>query len=232
MAMINGLIHSNIQMGVSPASDPISKSIQNQIIDLQKQLQELSSNENMSVEEKQKKQQEIQMQIADLNNQLRQHQMDQRKERIEKAASGTSSEQATMNTVISAEALLKQAKMESSLSDKMEKRAAVLTSEMGLDTNHGVFGSIESKQKELARTKQAALDAKTSQMQALGKASQELEEGKKAEQSTDKTDKEEEQKKDSEAEESKTETKKYSMFYTSEGKMEEEEPEYKISVRA
>ena len=232
MAMINSLNSSGIQMGVSPASDPITKSLQNQIIDLQKQLQELSSNETMSVEEKLKKQQEIQMQIADLNNQLRQHQMDLRKGKVEKAASDSSGQQAAMNTMISAEALLKQAKMQGSLSDKMEKRAAVLKSEMGLDTDHGVSGSIESKKKELARAEQAALDAKASQMQSLGEANKELEEGKKAEETKDKTDKTEEPAKKTEDEAPHAELKKYSMFYTNEGKMAEDEPENKISVRA
>ena len=61
------------------ATDSVSKNIQNQIANAQNQLQELSANENMSAEEKMKKRQEIQQQITDLNNQLRQHQIEQRK---------------------------------------------------------------------------------------------------------------------------------------------------------
>ena len=61
------------------ATDSVSKNIQNQIANAQKQLQELSANENMSAEEKMKKRQEIQQQITDLNNQLRQHQIEQKK---------------------------------------------------------------------------------------------------------------------------------------------------------
>ena len=52
--------------------DSFSKSIHNQISNAQKQLQELSENKDMSMEEKMKRRQEIQQQITDLNNQLRQ----------------------------------------------------------------------------------------------------------------------------------------------------------------
>ena len=64
------------QMGMSQTTDSYSKNIQNQIADAQKQLQELSSNKDMTQEEKMTKRQEIQQQISDLNMQLRQHQME------------------------------------------------------------------------------------------------------------------------------------------------------------
>ena len=80
---INGLNGASTQVGginLMQSKDSVSKNIQNQIANAQKQLQELSSNKEMSVEEKMKKRQEIQQQITDLNNRLRQHQIEQRKE--------------------------------------------------------------------------------------------------------------------------------------------------------
>ena len=80
---INGISGANTQaaqIGMNQAMDSYSKNIQNQIANAQKQLQELSSNEEMTLEEKMKKRQEIQQQISDLNMQLRQHQIEQRKE--------------------------------------------------------------------------------------------------------------------------------------------------------
>ena len=69
------------QMGMNQTTDSYSRNIQNQIANAQKQLQELSSNKDMTLEEKMNKRQEIQQQINDLNVQLRQHQMEQRREK-------------------------------------------------------------------------------------------------------------------------------------------------------
>ena len=55
---INGINGSNTQMGqmgMNQATDSYSRNIQNQIANAQKQLQELSSNEEMTLEEKMKK---------------------------------------------------------------------------------------------------------------------------------------------------------------------------------
>ncbi len=87
---INGINGANTQMGqlgMNQAADSYSRNIQNQIANAQKQLQELSSNKEMTLEEKMKKRQEIQQQISDLNMQLRQHQMEQRKEKQQERAS-------------------------------------------------------------------------------------------------------------------------------------------------
>ena len=72
-------------MGMNPASDPVSKDLLRQIDDAKKKLQELSSNEDLSAEEKMKKRQELQKKISDLNSQLRQHQMEMRREAAENA---------------------------------------------------------------------------------------------------------------------------------------------------
>lgn len=84
---INGANTQIGQMGMNQATDSYSRNIQNQIADAQKQLQELSSNKDMTQEEKMTKQQELQQQISDLNVQLRQHQMEQRREKQQKQSS-------------------------------------------------------------------------------------------------------------------------------------------------
>ena len=60
---INGFSGTNTQtgtMGMTQGNDSVSKNIQNQIANAQQKLQDLSSNEELSVEDKMKKRQEIQ----------------------------------------------------------------------------------------------------------------------------------------------------------------------------
>ena len=55
---INGLSETKIQMGgmtMTQETDSVIKNIQNQIVNAQKSLQELSANKDMSIEEKMKK---------------------------------------------------------------------------------------------------------------------------------------------------------------------------------
>ena len=81
---INGV---NLQMaafGMGQTADPYSRNIQNQIANAQKQLQEISSNTELSMEEKKNKKQEISQEISNLNIQLRQHQMETRKQTQQK----------------------------------------------------------------------------------------------------------------------------------------------------
>ena len=83
MMKINGFNGTNTQtgaMGMAQANDSVSKNIQNQIANAQQKLQDLSSNEGLSLEDKMKKRQEIQQEITNLNQQLRQHQIEHRKE--------------------------------------------------------------------------------------------------------------------------------------------------------
>lgn len=60
--------------------DSVSKSIQNEISNIQRQRQGLSSNEELSAEEKAQMRQELQQKISSLNAQLRQRQTDIRKD--------------------------------------------------------------------------------------------------------------------------------------------------------
>ena len=84
---INGINTQMGQMGMKQAADSYIRNIQNQIASAQKQLQELSSNKEMTQEEKMTKRQELQQQISDLNMQLRQHQTEQRREKQQKQSS-------------------------------------------------------------------------------------------------------------------------------------------------
>ena len=191
---INGVNTQIGQMGMNQATDSYSRNIQNQIANAQKQLQELSSKEDMTLEEKKKKKQELQQQISDLNMQLRQHQMEQRKEKQQAKSSsmdemlgGTSKaeskstglSQASMTSLISADNSMKQAKVQGSVSSQFEGKAGVLEIEIKLDESRAVNGlaaNTEGKKAELAEVEQKAMDAAATQMETLGDVNKSLEE--------------------------------------------------------
>lgn len=68
--------------------DSVSRNIQNEISDVQRQKQGLSSKQEMSVGEKAKKKQELQQELGSLNTQLRLRQEEVRKEQQREALSG------------------------------------------------------------------------------------------------------------------------------------------------
>lgn len=200
---INGANTQMGQMGINQATDSYSQNIQNQIANAQKQLQELSSHEDMPLEERMKKRQEIQKQISDLNMQLRQRQIEQRKEKQQakglsademsggtrnagSAKTGNKStglSQAGMTAMISADSSIKQAKVQGSVVTRMEGRAGVLKSE--IKNSHG--GNVEKKQEELADIEQKAQEAVSSQLTTLADADRTMEETSKADSETQKT---------------------------------------------
>ncbi len=200
---INGINGENTQMGqmgMNRATDSYSRNIQNQITNAQKQLQELSSNEDMTLEEKMKKRQEIQQQISDLNMQLRQHQMEQRRAAMggqgkqqtkgssmgdllggtgnagnTKAGSKSAGlSQASMTAMISADSAIKQAKVQGSVATKMEGRSGVLQSEIKMD--QAIGGNTQKKEEELAEVEQKAQAAASSQFSTLADANRTMEE--------------------------------------------------------
>ena len=197
---INGLNGANSQVGgmnMMKATDSVSKNIQNQISNAQKQLQEISANKDMSIEEKMKKRQEIQQQINDLNNQLRQHQIEQRKEKVEnsrkqkkraqkvgKKSFGLS--QANMKAMLYADSAMARAQVQGSVATQMEGRAGVLESEIKLDSARG--GDVSAKKEELEEIKQKVAAVETAQMNTLADASKKMEEAAKEEQKTEKAD--------------------------------------------
>lgn len=214
---VNGIsgVNNSMQAG-SPGRitqmDSVSKNIQNQIANAQKKLQELSSNEELSLEDKMKKRQEIQQEINNLNQQLRQHQMEQRKEQQEKKTSmddmlggsrktapksGKQSaglSQASMQAMISADSSMKQAQVQGSMATQMEGKAGVLESEIKMDKGRGA--STEKKEEELADLQAKAQTATAAQVSTLADAGKKMEEAAKADAQTeasetkgDKTDK-------------------------------------------
>ena len=209
---INGINGANTQVGgmnMMQSNDSVSKNLQSQIANAQKQLQELSANKEMSLEKKMKKRQEIQQKITDLNNQLRQHQIEQRKEQQAKKLSmndmlGGSRQAApkagsqstglsqqcmnasTMRAMISADSAMAQAKIQGNVATRMEGRAGVLESEIKLDAARG--DDVEAKKEELAEVEQKAVRAESAQMNTLAIANTELEEVAKAERRTEETE--------------------------------------------
>ena len=168
--------------GMNAGTDAVSKNIQQQIAYAQQQLQQLSSNKNMTPEEKMKKRQEIQQEIANLNQQLRQHQIEQkrqqqaaqsqgysdnREENTEKAK-GRGLSQTGMEAMISADTSIKQAKTQSGVATRLEGKAKVLESEIKMDAGRG--GNVAKKQEELSELKQRAQSASMAQMSMLADA--------------------------------------------------------------
>ena len=201
---INGVNMQNSGINRQMGTDSVSKNIQNQIANAQKQLQELSSNKDMSMEEKMKKRQEIQQQIMDLNNQLRQRQIEMRRQQQAKGSSmddmlggskktipkcgnkGLGLSEASMKAMMSADFAKAQAQVQGSVATKMEGRAGILESEIKLDLARG--GNVEAKQEELAEVQQKAIEAQSAQMNILTDVNKELEAAAKADQQTEKTD--------------------------------------------
>ena len=202
MMKINGFNGTNTQTGtmeMAQANDSVSKNIRNQIANAQQKLQDLSSNEELSLEDKMKKRQEIQQEITNLNQQLRQHQIEQRKEQQSKESSiddmvagtkntsakkGTGLPQAGMRAMISADSSMKQAKVQGSMATQMEGRAGVLESEIKQDAGK----CNTEKKEELADLQAKAQSATAAQMSSLSDANKSMEEAVKADNSTDASD--------------------------------------------
>lgn len=191
---ISGVSMQAGQMGVGQANDPYSRQIKQQIADAQKRLQELSSNQDMSPEEKSKKRQELQKEISDLNMQLKQHQIELRKEKqqengptmddmlggpnkVKNGKSGNESagiSQANMTAMISADTSMKMADVQGSVATRMEGKAGVLEAEIKLDAARG--GDVRKKQEELADVTKKAEEATASQMTSLADANKTVKE--------------------------------------------------------
>ena len=139
------------------AADPETKNYQNQIASAQSQLQKLSSDNNISQEEKAEKRKEIQKQIMELNNMLREHKMEMRREKQQKAAEASKERQKQeeqqqqvnvadvkeelelqpekmssnhMKAMVSADASLERARVQDSVAGGLERRISVLEGEI------------------------------------------------------------------------------------------------------
>ncbi len=196
--MTVGSISGNGVQAAQPAanqsSDALSKSLQKQIAEKQSQMQELSANQELSVEEKMKKRQELQQQIFELQNQLRQHEIELRKEaqasqgnemeemlggkRETKQAASEDGKQAPavsqegMAAMISADSAVSQAKVQGSVGKKMKGEARNLRTEAKLDGGRG--GNTEGKLAAAATLEQKASQVEASQVKGLNEASQKI----------------------------------------------------------
>lgn len=176
-------------------NDSVTKNIQNQIRNAQKQLQEIGADKNMTPDEKVKKRQEIQQEIATLNQQLQQHLAEKRKAQQEQraaekadrqrnqnsqneqtAAKNTGIPRAGMQAMLSADTSLKQAKVQGNVANRMENRADVLKAEIKQDGGQDT----SAKKAELAEAQQKAETAEAAQMSSLAEANQTLAEAAKA----------------------------------------------------
>lgn len=179
------------QMGAGMGEDAQTKNIKKQIARVQKQMQELASNDQISVEEKMKKRQELQKQLTELNGQLRQHQMEQRRKaaEIEKKQQQSQSESMNPNAkqqsdkaaevVLSADAALKQAKVQDGVITKQKGRAGVLEAEIKLDSSRN--RDVSAKQEELAKVEARMTEVQSSQIKNLSDANQNIKETKEKE---------------------------------------------------
>jgi len=177
---------SAMQTGMSQSTDATTKNLQNQIALKQQELQKLSENEDMSMETKMKKRQEINQEIADLNRQLRQHEIQQRKEKQQKqddsmkdmlgeqdkqAESETESKTGSgfsstgMRAMIAADASMKMSDVQGSVVASLDRKVAVLEAEISQDAGRGV--STQKKEEEVAELRERALKAAEGQMNNL-----------------------------------------------------------------
>ena len=189
-----GMQPNNAGMGANGQMDPVSKDLQKQIEKLKNDLKEISANQEMPTDAKMKKRQEIQKQISELEVQLRQHQIETKREERQKKKDessfddlmGTKSQgkqgngqnvgmsTGSMEAMISAGQSVKQANVGGSIAKKMEGRANVVEVEMQLDGGRGGSSNVDLKEAELAKAREAAEKATSSQMQSLAEASETL----------------------------------------------------------
>ena len=172
-------------------TDSVAKSIQNQIANARKQLQELASNNDMQPEEKMKKKQEIQQEINSLNQQLRQHMSEKRNEQRQKTQNTQNTSQTDMQAMLSADSAMKQAKVQGSTAKGLEGKAGVLKVEIKLDAGRG--GNVEKKREQLVSVEQKALAAQAGQMSSLASANRKVKEAQEADRE-ETADKEEDKK--------------------------------------
>lgn len=197
-------------MGLNRQTDVESRRLQNQIANAQKQLQELAANEELSVEEKSKKRQEIQQEITNLTQQLSLHQMEQRKKqrsegtamddmlggndqmRGKRDKAGNTGTQgmsgATMEALISADVSMGQVQVQAGVKSSLEGRAGVLKAEIKQDTALGVGVNTEAKEAALADIEDKVDDVTSAQMSALSDINGKLEEAAKEDGRTEQTD--------------------------------------------
>lgn len=208
------------------AEDPAIKSLQAQIGELQKQLQQLSKDSSGDEQALAEKRKEIQQQIADLNTQIRQRQVEIRRERQQpkepqpkaetekqpKSQGGFSL--AGAGNLIAASNTLQQSEAVHGMMVKSQGRANILEAEIATDKARGA--DTKYKEAELSKVNKGIASAKEMQGELAAKSQDSLK-SEKSDTLTEKAEKEEKEDEDN----IKTEGK-----YDKEGKLiEEKDPE-------
>lgn len=181
------------QPPLTGAEDAVSKNIKRQISEVQKKIQELAQNQDMSLEEKMKKRQEYNRQIADLNMQLRQHEIEVRQEKqqpkensMEDMLGGKESRDETrekdsvsispegMEAMISADSAKKQSGVYGHVAKDLQAKMRTLSSEIELDGSRGVDTS--AKTGALKDMEERMENAISKQIGTVSKAADEMKE--------------------------------------------------------
>ena len=190
-----GMADSNTSGGVGGfgGGDATTRSLERQIAAAQKKLQEVSSDKNLSMEQKMERRKEINQQITDLENQLRAHQIEMRRE--SQQAKGTSMEdmlggkrtdksanddkgvsigisEEGMQAMISADTAMDRAQVQGQVKGRLEGQARILKSEIAQDKSRGA--DVEDKEKALADMEQRAMDAGGAQIKNLVQAGKQM----------------------------------------------------------
>ena len=180
---------TTFQINQNQQMDSYSKSLQEQINNAHEQLQSLGDDKEMSIDEKMKKRQEIQKQITDLQNQLRQHQIEQKKEnrqskgssmedmlggkqtaKSSKAAKGIST--TSMKALISADSAINQVEAGGTVKANLKGEAGILETEIKLDSARGK--DVEKKQEQLADIESRNRDIESARLEVINRADKEL----------------------------------------------------------
>lgn len=176
-------------------TDAYTKDLQRQIALDQQKLQEISSNGDLSMEDKMKKRQEIQKEIASLQQQLRQHQIELRREQQQQGSSiddmvakrqddpkteAAGLSQSSMKAMISADNSVKQSDAQKSVVTALRGKKDVLVQEAKTDAARG--GSTEKKEAAIESLSQKEKQAATLQQKTLSEAVDSMKEAAKEEQ--------------------------------------------------
>lgn len=187
---IQGIGNQQAQpVGKAPVlgSDSRIQAYQQQIAQLQQKLQDLAQNDELTMEEKMKKRQEINQQIHTAEQQMRQVQREIREEQNKakkdsfdemvsapkkKGADSMSSNK--MRSIIAGDQAMKQADGNMQLATEMEGKARVLAGEIATDQQRGV--DTTKKEEELAGVEERTDLLKADAIKVAAEAADEIQE--------------------------------------------------------
>ena len=166
-----------------------TKAIQTKLARAEKQLNDLPYNQKMSVEEREKKIQEVQKEIQELHRKLKQQELEEERRKQKEDAQAIRNEIATekeeqenrskednsvnikedatksidiMKPMVSAEALISSFTVQRDMAVKMQNQANILKTEIKLDQMHGIDTTAkEKRQKELEMATEYAIGFQT-----------------------------------------------------------------------